>query len=54
MKKNISSDNFYYYVPKINNANKTDELPLKLITQIKQMNYLYYQMKHIKVKLIKN
>ena len=28
MKKNISSDNFYYYVPKINNANKTDELPL--------------------------
>lgn len=28
MKKNISSDNFYYYIPKISNANKTAELPL--------------------------
>ena len=28
MKKNISSDNFYYYIPKINNGNKTVNLPL--------------------------
>ena len=28
MKKNKSSDNFYYYIPKINNGNKTVNLPL--------------------------
>ena len=39
MKKNISSDNFYYYVPKINNNNKEANLPLLSNENSKRQNH---------------
>ena len=39
MKKNISSDNFYYYVPKINSNNKEANLPILSNGNSKRQNH---------------